>query len=339
LDFTNAIELRPDYAEAYLARGISKGLNGDWDPKHLYHNGDFDGAIEDFTAAIRLRPDYAKAYYLRGDAREHKGDIDGGIADYTKAIGLNPDSNGAPGLYLGRARMKQTKGDMDGAIADYTKQLELKRDSALAVILAYPAYIARASARTSKGDLDGAIADCTAAIELHPNFSDGYYCRARAREAKRDVDGANADYGRANHLNPTSAADYSKQFAISPITRSSAAALVMNYLAAAGTLDSSATRAFLSANCKGDMLTEFRANGGSGWSFSGTDTGIISEATTAEGGSAVVAEVVFRGGSPPTYMSTRHTFFLALENGSWKISRIDPAPRTSGPGFMPLGRN
>lgn len=52
-DFTKAIELKPEYAEAYYFRGLAKQAKGD-----------VDGAVADFAKAIELKPDYP-------DARAH----------------------------------------------------------------------------------------------------------------------------------------------------------------------------------------------------------------------------------------------------------------------------
>ena len=122
--------------------------------------------------------------------------------------------------------------------------------------------------------------------------------------------------------------------------RGPAATLVTNYLAAAGTLDPSATKAFLSTTCKDDIVTEFHANTRSGWSFSAEDTKIKKETIIPpyEGKATVVAQVVFKGGNPPTFMAKTQTFFLVLENGAWKISGMYPAPTKAGPGVMPLSR-
>lgn len=78
--YTKAIELNPNYAEAYNNRGSA------YDDKE-----DFDKAIEDYTKAIELDPNLAEAYYNRGNAYAHKGDFDKAIEDYTKAIELNPN--------------------------------------------------------------------------------------------------------------------------------------------------------------------------------------------------------------------------------------------------------
>ena len=55
--FTDAIRLKPDYAEAYCNRGDAYGKKGDRDK-----------AIADYTEAVRLKPDYPIAYYNRGAA-------------------------------------------------------------------------------------------------------------------------------------------------------------------------------------------------------------------------------------------------------------------------------
>ena len=55
MDYTTAIELKPDYAAAYTNRG-----------KAYQNTGDFDLAFQDHTAAIKLKPDYADAYFNRG---------------------------------------------------------------------------------------------------------------------------------------------------------------------------------------------------------------------------------------------------------------------------------
>ena len=55
-DFTEAIELQPDFADAYYNRGIA------------YHEKrEYDRAIVDYTMTIGLKPDLVEAYNNRGD--------------------------------------------------------------------------------------------------------------------------------------------------------------------------------------------------------------------------------------------------------------------------------
>jgi tetratricopeptide (TPR) repeat protein len=106
-EFTAAIRLDPNYADAYYYRGIA-----------YYENKDHDRAIADYTQAIKLNPNYALAYYNRGNAYYRKNDYDRAIADYTQAIKLNPNYALA---YYNRGIAYEKKGDMMRADADRAK--------------------------------------------------------------------------------------------------------------------------------------------------------------------------------------------------------------------------
>jgi hypothetical protein len=76
-DFTKAIELKPEYADAYNDRGSAKQLKGD-----------LNGAIADFTRAIELNPKDADAYVNRGNAKKAKWDQVGADEDFAQAAKL-----------------------------------------------------------------------------------------------------------------------------------------------------------------------------------------------------------------------------------------------------------
>ena len=80
-EYTQAIKLKPDYAEAYLGRGNA-----------YYDKGDYDHAIADYGQAIKLRPDYARAYDNRGLAYYSKGDYDRAIVDLCRYLELLPNA-------------------------------------------------------------------------------------------------------------------------------------------------------------------------------------------------------------------------------------------------------
>ena len=87
-DYTTAIDLIPDFFQAYNNRGDA-----------YRQTGEFDAAIQDLNTAIDLKPDLVNAYNNRGVAYALKGDIGAAIQDYTTAIKVNPqDANG----YLNR---------------------------------------------------------------------------------------------------------------------------------------------------------------------------------------------------------------------------------------------
>ena len=110
--YSNAIQLKPDLADAYFNRGYAYG-----------ESGNSDRAIADYSEAIRLKPNDAEAYYNRGYAYgEKKGDHDRAIADYSEAIRLKPDFAKA---YHNRGVAYGKKGEKSNADADFAKAKEL----------------------------------------------------------------------------------------------------------------------------------------------------------------------------------------------------------------------
>jgi tetratricopeptide (TPR) repeat protein len=208
-DYDQAIQLQPDYAEAYNNRGVAYRNKGDYDRAiasfdqaiqlqpdlaEAYNNrgnayaskGDYDRAIADYDQAIQLKPDYAEAYYNRGLAHKNKGDHDRAIADYDQAIQLQPDLAEA---YNNRGVAYYDKDDYDRAIADYDQAIQLQPDDA-------DAYYNRGLAYYDKGDHDRAIADFDQAIQFKPDYANAYYCRGLAYKRKGEKEKAIADFNK-----------------------------------------------------------------------------------------------------------------------------------------------
>ncbi len=150
--YTEAIRIKPDYADAYTNRGVVR-----------YHKGDLDGAVKDYAEAIRIKPDDAVPYANRGIARKAKGDLDGAIKDYTEAIRLKPDYANA---YMSRGSVRDDKGDLDGAIQDYTEAIRIKPDYGVA-------YYNRAVTWKRKEDYYAAVADYQKYLDLGGGIRDG----------------------------------------------------------------------------------------------------------------------------------------------------------------------
>ena len=185
--YTKAIDIKPDFANAYNNRGNAYG-----------DKGDYDLAIEDYTKAIQFNPNYAEAYNNRGIAYGDKGDYDRAIEDYTKAIQLNPND---AETYYNRGNAYGDKGDYDLAIEDYTKAIQLNPNYA-------EAYNNRGNAYGDKGDYDRAIEDYNEAIQRNPNYDAAYNNRGNAYRNKGEYDRAIEDYTKAIQLNPNDAAAY-----------------------------------------------------------------------------------------------------------------------------------
>ena len=75
-----ALELDPDLAGAYAARGVALG----WMAR------DFDGGIAELRRAIEANPGYAKAHHWLGISLATLGRLDEGIAELERAVELEP---------------------------------------------------------------------------------------------------------------------------------------------------------------------------------------------------------------------------------------------------------
>ena len=179
--YSQAIRLKPDYADAFVGRGGARS-----------GKGDMEGALADCNEAIRLRPDLAFAFDVRGAVRAQKSDLEGALEDFNEAIRLNPDD--AVG-FVGRGGARSEKGDLEGAIEDHSAAVSLKPDFAFA-------FHCRGDLRRAKGDLEGALEDYDEAIRLKPDFAEAFNNRGIARGDKGDLEGARKDFDEAIRLKP-----------------------------------------------------------------------------------------------------------------------------------------
>ena len=188
--YTNAINVKPDFAEAYNNRGVA------------YRSiGDFEAAIEDYTKAIDLDPEYANAYNNRGNAYLNIGNFETAIQDYTKAIDLKPEDASA---YNSRGLAYAVKSDFDAAIKDYNKAIDLKPEDA-------DVYCNRGLAYAVKSDFDAAIKDYNKAIDLDPEDARFYNNRGVAYRNIGDFEAAIQDFSKAINLDPEDAGVYSNR--------------------------------------------------------------------------------------------------------------------------------
>jgi tetratricopeptide (TPR) repeat protein/S1-C subfamily serine protease len=186
-DYTQAIKINPNLAQAYYNRG---NVRNDL--------GDKQGAIDDYNQAIKINPNYADAYYNRGIVRDELGDKQGAIDDYTQAIKFNPNYAQA---YNNRGIVRYTLGNKQGAIDDFNLAIKINPNLA-------QAYYNRGIVRDELGDKQGAIADYTQAIKINPNYAQAYNNRGNARNELGDKQGAIDDYNQAIKFNPNNAQAY-----------------------------------------------------------------------------------------------------------------------------------
>jgi tetratricopeptide (TPR) repeat protein len=145
-DLNKAIELRPDYAEAYFERGL----------KHDLAN-DSAAALADYNKAIQINPRFLEAYRTRAVLYLLAGKGELAIADYTKIVELKPDGES----YYMRGNSYLELGQDAKAIVDLTKSIELDPKY-------YWAYMQRAKAYRHLNRLKLAQADEAKAVQIGP---------------------------------------------------------------------------------------------------------------------------------------------------------------------------
>ena len=109
--FNRAIHLDPEYAIAYLNRGM-----------YYFHQENYEKAIQDFDQAIQLEPVYVSAYNNRGRAYYRQKNYEKAIQDLDYAIELNPDHLAA---HYNRGCVYEAQKEFVKAIQDYKKVINL----------------------------------------------------------------------------------------------------------------------------------------------------------------------------------------------------------------------
>jgi len=205
--YSEAIRIKPYFAEAYVSRGLVKYRLRDKKADFSYDNWE---AISDFSEAIRINPNFAEAYFNRGLAKEswNLRDIHGAISDYSEAIRINPNFAKA---YFNRGTAKFNLRDYSEAILDYNKAIQINPDYAkayfgrgnakyrLSLVVSFPGGEDKPEVILGYNE---AILDYDKAIRINPNFAEAYSNRSMTRHRLDDSQGAKEDYDKALSINP-----------------------------------------------------------------------------------------------------------------------------------------
>ena len=144
-EYDEAIQLNPQYVDAYTNRGIAH-----------QNLGQYERAIQDYDEAIRLNPKDTLAYNNRGSVYHTLGQLQRAIQDYDEAIRLDPQLAGA---YGNRGVAHSSLGQYEQAIKDYDDAIRLEPQLA-------GTYANRGLAYTLVGNDVEAQQDIERAVEL-----------------------------------------------------------------------------------------------------------------------------------------------------------------------------
>jgi tetratricopeptide (TPR) repeat protein len=176
-----AIEIKPDYAEAYYNRGNAL--------QALERVGE---AIASYDRAIEIKPDYAEAHCNRGGALEALKRVGEAIASYDRAIEIKPDYAEA---HSNRGVAFQALERVGEAIASYDRAIEIKPDFA-------EACYNRGTALQALKRVGEAVASYERAIEIKPDYAEAHSNRGNALQALKRMEEAVASYDRAIEIKP-----------------------------------------------------------------------------------------------------------------------------------------
>lgn len=210
-DLARAIELDPEFALAYTARG------------EMYEvQSHFDLAIKDYSKAIEFDPSVLDAYLKRARLYEWLQQYEKALADYDIAIEFKDANLGA--LYVARARIYRQLGDRENELANLMLAINLEDisywesnvfimseinieelDRAIELEPRFErAYYLRGLAHMQSWELELAIADFRHVIELNPTNQPAYERKASLLAEQGNQQEAIADYTSALNLNPSS---------------------------------------------------------------------------------------------------------------------------------------
>jgi tetratricopeptide (TPR) repeat protein len=182
---TQAIEIEPKYAEAYIKRGIA-----------YYHLARYKEAIADYNQTLSLKSYLADAYASRGDAYLALGDVPQAINDYTVSLKKRKNAR----VMSKRAKVYLETGKIPEAINDFSYIVK-HGSSAIAYYNRGRAYYQKYLIADKQDDtLKLALTDFDKAIELQPSFAIAYLSRGDVYGHLKRQESQESDYSYAIDL-------------------------------------------------------------------------------------------------------------------------------------------
>ncbi|WP_242040542.1 tetratricopeptide repeat-containing serine protease family protein [Coleofasciculus sp. FACHB-1120] len=179
--YDKAIQIKPDKHEAWAGRGYTL------DELQQYRE-----AIASYDKAIQFKPDFHEAWYNRGLALRKLEQYQEAIASYDKAIQIKPDKHEA---WYGRGYTLDELQQYREAIASYDKAIQFKPDF-------HEAWAGRGYALGELQQYQEAIASYDKAIQFKPDFHEVWASRGYALGELQQYEKAIASYDKAIQFKP-----------------------------------------------------------------------------------------------------------------------------------------
>ena len=178
--YNRAVESNPGSAVAYYNRG---GIN-------LFHEKNYQSAMEDCDLALKVKPDYAKALVNRGICREFLGDTLAGLKDCEAGAKLDP------GMFIAHkniAIVRNQLGFKEVALREWDLALQISPDY-------FEGYNERGIIKFQLKDYPAAEADFTRCLQVNNRFPEAYLNRGLLYHEMNDLNRACSDWQSAASL-------------------------------------------------------------------------------------------------------------------------------------------
>jgi tetratricopeptide (TPR) repeat protein len=181
--FREAIQVRPDWAEAHYNLGLALIAASPTSP-------DWTEATPEFSAALKLRPAYVEAANMLAVSQIETGQFAGALQVAKAALAL--DSRSAE-LHFNYGRALESTGQAEEAGAEYAAALKIRAD--------YPeAESSLANLCFERHDYASAAQHFEAALASNPDLERAHFGLAKAWKALKENEQAQVEFRQANAL-------------------------------------------------------------------------------------------------------------------------------------------
>jgi tetratricopeptide (TPR) repeat protein len=171
--FQKAIDIKPDYKEAFYGLGMVYGYQNKYQVAHRY-----------LSKAVTIDDKYLTGWKWRAIVNDELGDTDAALADFSTAITLNPSNDD---LYVRRARVLTKRKEYEAALQDLLLAKDFNASN-----YRIPYYTGQVYVELAQ--FDSAVSALTEALELRKEYSEAYVARAGAYLGLGSVSEARKDY-------------------------------------------------------------------------------------------------------------------------------------------------
>jgi tetratricopeptide (TPR) repeat protein len=185
--YSEALGIKPDYAEAHFNLGVSLSRQGKFkeavyhlsemlrlNPGHagahnnlgtiLHEQGELNAAITHYNEALRISPEYPRAHYNLGVALNSAGKTNEAINHYNEALRANPLHAKA---YYNLGLVLSKIGKPDEAVSHFFEALRIEPDYAAA-------HFSLGSVLQDQGKFKEAIGHYARVLELKPDHAEAH---------------------------------------------------------------------------------------------------------------------------------------------------------------------